>query len=90
MNREQFETVATDISSKVTYTGAGTGILGFITSSQFLGLVGVLVALAGFLVNWYYKHKEDLRREQAHQRRMQDLAANKPDPMCDTEPGPLS
>lgn len=87
MNREQAETIITDISQKVTYTGAGTGILGFLTSSQFLGLIGVLVALAGFLVNWYYKHKEDLRREQAHAKRMRELAAGRPDPSCD--PGEL-
>lgn len=55
--REQIEQVVTSVSDKVTLGGAGTGVLGWATDNNTLGLIGVLIALGGFLVNWYYKHK---------------------------------
>ncbi len=43
--------------SKATYTGAGMTISGWFLSSEFAVLVGILMGVSGFLVNWYYKHK---------------------------------
>lgn len=68
--REQAENVAHQLATPTTWTGAGTGVIGFLTSSYFIGLVGVFIALAGFLVNWYYKHKEDKRSQAEHEKRM--------------------
>ena len=42
-------------------------ITGWILSSEFAVLFGLLLGLAGFLVNWYYRAKEDRRQERAHQ-----------------------
>ncbi len=58
------------IGSKATYTGAGTTLLGWLTSNEFAVLVGVLIGVGGFIVNWYYRHKEDKRRQLEHERRM--------------------
>lgn len=54
---EHIEQVATTVADKATLGGAGTGIVGWLMESNVLGLIGVCIALAGFLVNWYYKHK---------------------------------
>lgn len=54
---EHIEQVATTVADKVTLGGASTGVLGWIMNNNVLGLIGVCIALAGFLVNWYYKHK---------------------------------
>lgn len=54
---EHAEQVVTTIANKATYGGAIGGFWGWLTSNNILGLIGVLIALAGFLVNWYYKHK---------------------------------
>lgn len=54
---EHIEQVATTVADKVTITGASTGVVGWIMNNNVLGLIGVCIALAGFLVNWYYKHK---------------------------------
>jgi len=54
---EHVEQIATAVADKATLGGAGTGVLGWLIDSNVLGLVGVFIALAGFLVNWYYKHK---------------------------------
>lgn len=73
MTPEQHATVDTTlatIGSKATYTGAGTSVFGWFTSNEFALLVGVIVAVGGFIVNWYYKHKEDKRRQAEHDQRM--------------------
>jgi hypothetical protein len=44
-------------SSKTTYAGAGFTIGGWLMSSEFAVLFGMLIGAAGFGVNWYYKHK---------------------------------
>lgn len=57
MNQEHVEHVATVAANHAQWTGAGTGLVGWLMDSQFLGLIGLCIALGGFLVNWYYKHK---------------------------------
>lgn len=64
---EHIEQIATTVADKATYGGAGTGVLGWITNNNLLGLIGVIVAICGFLLNWYYKAKEDKRRDAEHQ-----------------------
>lgn len=56
--------------SKATYTGAGMTIGGWLLSSEFAVLVGVVLGVAGFLVNWFYKHRQDLRERAEHEQRM--------------------
>lgn len=65
-------TLAT-VGSKATYTGAGTSIFGWMTSNEFAVLIGACVAVGGFIVNWYYRHKEDKRQQEEHERRMREL-----------------
>ncbi len=68
-------------SGKVVYTGSGVAVGGWALSSEMVGLLGVLIALIGLLVNWYYKHKltmieirlkeeEAARDREAHAARM--------------------
>jgi len=75
------DTAISTASSKVTYTGASMTIFGWLLSSQFAVLLGMILGIGGFFVNWYYKHKltnEEikLKREAAerdrieHERRM--------------------
>lgn len=41
-----------------TYTGsAGLMATGVLTTTEWLGICGVGIALATFFVNWYYRHK---------------------------------
>jgi ABC-type transport system involved in cytochrome bd biosynthesis fused ATPase/permease subunit len=64
-------TIAT-AASKATYTGAGMTIGGWVLSSEFAVLVGLILGVAGFIVNWYYRHKQDRREQVEHERRMRD------------------
>jgi len=43
--------------SKATYTGSGMVLSGWLFSSEFAVFVGIVIGVAGFLVNWYYRHK---------------------------------
>lgn len=51
------EAIAASTASKSMYAGAGIGLGGWWTSNEFLGLAGLLIALLGFAVNWFYKHR---------------------------------
>lgn len=70
MKDQTIESTISAAASKATYTGAGTSIMGWVLSSEFTILIGVMVAVGGFLVNWYYRHKEDKRQQAEHDRRM--------------------
>lgn len=59
------------VGSKATYGGASTSVVSWLLSSEFGMIAGITIALAGFIVNWYYKHKEDRRQQAEHERRMQ-------------------
>lgn len=65
-----FDATMAAAGSKATYGGAGASVFGWLLSNEFAVLIGVLVAVGGFCVNWYYKHKEDKRRQEEHNRRM--------------------
>lgn len=67
-----FDTTMAAIGSKATYTGATTSILGCIMSSEFGILVGIVLGVGGFLVNWYYKYKQDKREQELHDQRMKN------------------
>lgn len=60
------------MGSKATYGGASASVLSWFLSSEFGVLMGILIGLTGLLVNWHYKHKEDRRRQEDHDRRMRD------------------
>jgi len=57
--------------SKATYTGAGVSIGGWFLSSEFAVLFGILIGLAGFFMNLYYKWRSDKREQREHEARME-------------------
>ena len=67
-----FDATMAAVGSKATYTGATTSVLGWIMSSEFGVLVGIILGVGGFLVNWYYKHKEDKRKQELHELNMKN------------------
>jgi len=57
MQSSSVEAALAAAGSKATYTGSGMVLSGWLFSSEFAVLVGIVIGLGGFLVNWYYKHK---------------------------------
>jgi hypothetical protein len=45
-------------AGKAMWSGAAVGGFGALSQSAVIGWVGVLIAFAGLLMNWYYRHKE--------------------------------
>ena len=65
-----FEATMATAGSKATFGGASTSIVSWMLSSEFGILFGLLLGLAGFIVNLYYKHKQDKREQIEHDRKM--------------------
>lgn len=82
MTDDQIMTTAVDTAvastaSKTTYLGAGMTVGGWFLSSEFAVLIGIVLGVAGFIVNWYYKHKQDRRESLEHKRKMALYEAGK-------------
>lgn len=68
MKQETVDASISAIASKATYGGASTSVVSWFLSSEFGMVMGILIGLTGLAVNWYYKHKEDKRREAEHRK----------------------
>lgn len=57
------------IGSKTTYTGATTALVGWLTVNNVVAILGAVIALAGFVVNAYYRRRDhELTRQLALER----------------------
>lgn len=75
---------APEVAPRVTTGGASAAALGWVLSNEVLGVIGVLIALAGWLTTWYYRRRDDKRAEQLHRVKMRRLQAG-----LDTDSGGL-
>lgn len=60
--------------SKATYAGAGASISSWLFSSEAGVLCGIVIGLAGFAVNFYFKRREDKRLQEEHEARMREFS----------------
>lgn len=58
------EITGASVANKVTAGGAATGVAGWASDMNWIGLAGVVVAILGLLVNAYFQARRD-RREAA-------------------------
>lgn len=70
INDQALDSVISASASKITYGSTGASLIGWITSSEITVLISIVIAVASFLVNWYYKHKQDVREQAEHNQRM--------------------
>ncbi len=64
-------TVGAKAAPVATYGGSATAILGGINDMNTIAVIGgILIGLAGFFLNWYYKAKHDRREQTEHNLRM--------------------
>ena len=71
VKQEHAEAIAST-AEKIMYGGAGGSLLFGLTAQEMGIYVGIVVAVAGFLVNWYYKYKAFQLEKQIHAKRMKD------------------
>ena len=72
MNNEAVNHLAT-LGDRTAGAGAGLGVFGWLLSSQFIGLAGLVVALIGVLISWHYKRESNRRHVAEHVLRMECL-----------------
>ncbi|MFD1439036.1 hypothetical protein HLH14_09310 [Acinetobacter sp. ANC 4282] len=58
--------VISDVASKTTYIGGLGGFFAWILSIDILPWAGLFVAMAGLIVNWYYRRQENKRAQEIH------------------------
>lgn len=66
------DTVAV-VASKATLVGAATSVAGWLSVNEVVALGGLLIAVVGFAVNWYYRHAADVRAREIHALEVQRL-----------------
>jgi hypothetical protein len=86
MSREAAEAVAGSLGAKAVYGGGGVAVFGGLTSHDVVALLGLGVAVVGFLVSWYYKRRADRRSALEHAARMRRLELGM---HSDTDAAPL-
>lgn len=79
--QDAIDAVGIATASKATKVGAGTTVLGWVLSSEFGVLVGVVLGVLGLLTNLWFQHRRDKREQLEHEKRMAKL---------DSRPGDLS
>lgn len=57
------DTALASVGSKTTLGGMVTSIFGWLASSNSAVLIGIIVTVGGFLLNWYYQRRREIREE---------------------------
>lgn len=68
MQTETLETIAT-AGERTAYAGGAGSTVAWLLSSQFFGLVGIIVALIGLWVNIHYRRQANRRHIAEHELR---------------------
>lgn len=75
MRQETLDATVSSISSKAAAGGSVVTVVSWWQSSNLGMWFGIAIGVAGLLVNWYYKHRSDVRANAAHVARMRAIEA---------------
>lgn len=67
------DAVVASVASKATYVGAGTSFIGWLTTSEAGVAVGIILGIVGFIVNLYFKRREDRRQQEQYEAQMRAI-----------------
>ena len=73
------EAAVAAVANKVTYAGGTSAVIGGLTANEWAAIGGLLIALIGLAIQWYYKRKDDRRNAEEHTARMAVLRAGRDD-----------
>lgn len=71
MKTETLEAIGA-AGNKATLTAGATTLWAWMTSNEFLGFSGFLIAIAGLVVTWYYKREANKRQAAESELRQQE------------------
>lgn len=69
------EAVGISVGNKTMVAGAGTGLAGWLASLNWVGICGVLIALAGLAINYYFQRRRDHREAAESAARLEAIKA---------------
>lgn len=72
---EKIEAVSIAASNKSMIAGAATGIVGWLSQINWIGVAGTLIALMGLLASIYFQIRRDHRETREHEARMKKYEA---------------
>jgi hypothetical protein len=61
------------VANKVAYGGGGVAFIGGLAASDIAAFGGLLIALTGLVIQWYYKRRADRREAEFHRARLRGL-----------------
>ncbi|MCO7513730.1 holin [Pseudomonas guariconensis] len=67
------EVVGASVANKGMLVGATTGVAGWLTQVNWIGVAGVAIALLGFLVSTWFQIRRDRREARESEARIQAL-----------------
>ncbi len=73
MRQESIEAAIATVANKATYTGSGLALYGGWTANEMAAIGGLVCAVIGVAVQWYFKRRSDRREAEYHAARMSDL-----------------
>lgn len=79
MREQAAEATIAAVANKVTYGGSGVAFIGGLAASEIAAYGGLLIAVIGLIVQWYYKRKDDRREVEEHTARMEVLRRGRDD-----------
>ena len=73
MKDQAAEATIAAVANKVSYSGAGAAVIGGLTANDIAAFGGLLIAVIGVVIQFYYKRKADRRDTEEHSARMDAL-----------------
>ena len=73
MPAQTVDTVLVSVGNKATQAGAGTSLVSWVLSSNFGVWVGILIGVAGFLMQLYFNQRRDKREQAEFEMRMKRM-----------------
>lgn len=70
MWRDQADAIAIGAGKAATYGGGASAFFFGLTASEFAAVSGVVVAVTGLIVQWYFNRRRDRREAAEHEMRM--------------------
>lgn len=73
MKQDSIEAAIAAVANKATYTGGTVAVVGGMTANEMAAIGGLICAVIGLLVQWYYKRKADRREVELHNERLREI-----------------
>lgn len=73
MKQESIEAVGAKVAAGVTYAGSGGAVLAGLTLTEWGVIVGIITAIVGLAMQWYFNDLRNKREREAHESNMRIL-----------------